>query len=129
MPPRAERKRRGSGPPEEPAPGRLSASQFGWRGLTPRWPRSLRLGSASGYNIGSLGLGAQGGFAGASCILRRKASSTDDRTRLPERAQTAQPALVHQRPLASFLIERRARGVRVGHLGGRQRLSGCSRWG
>ena len=39
--------RRGPGPLEEPAPCRLAASRLGWRGLTPRWPRSLRLGSAS----------------------------------------------------------------------------------
>jgi hypothetical protein len=42
------KRRRGSGPLEEPAPARPSAHRFGWRGLTPRWPRSLRLGSASG---------------------------------------------------------------------------------
>ncbi len=41
-------------------PGRLRnlrrravrACRLGWRGLTPRWPRSLRLGSASVANIG-----------------------------------------------------------------------------
>jgi hypothetical protein len=35
------------GPFEEPAPARLSALRPGWRGLTPRWPRSSRLGPAS----------------------------------------------------------------------------------
>jgi hypothetical protein len=29
----------------------------GWRGLTPRWPRSLRLGSASGFNVAGLAAG------------------------------------------------------------------------
>jgi hypothetical protein len=48
-----QRKRRGPGPLEEPSPARLAALRLGWRGLTPRWPRSLRLGSASRSNIGS----------------------------------------------------------------------------
>ncbi len=35
-------KRRGSGPPfEEPSSAGLAALRLGWRGLTPRWPRSL----------------------------------------------------------------------------------------
>jgi hypothetical protein len=46
-----EQNRRGSGPLEEPAPARLAALRLGWRGLTPRWPRSLRLGSASGFKV------------------------------------------------------------------------------
>jgi hypothetical protein len=46
------KKRRGPAPLEEPAPVRLAALQLGWQGLTPRWPRSLRLGSASRSNIG-----------------------------------------------------------------------------
>jgi hypothetical protein len=36
-------------PPRCPARGPFSGS--GWRGLTPRWPRSLRLGSASRSNL------------------------------------------------------------------------------
>jgi hypothetical protein len=38
---------------EEPSPvsGPRAFSGSGWRGLTPRWPRSLRLGSASGCNL------------------------------------------------------------------------------
>src|ERR1035441_10297594 len=44
-------KRRGSGPLEEPAPTDPEALRFGWQGLTPRWPRSLRLGSASGFKV------------------------------------------------------------------------------
>jgi hypothetical protein len=49
----AERKRRGPGPLEEPFPasGPRAFFRFRWRGLTPRWPRSLRLGSASGSNL------------------------------------------------------------------------------
>ena len=34
--------------PEDPA---RRPSPLGWRGLTPRWPRSLRLGSASGFKV------------------------------------------------------------------------------
>jgi len=54
-----ERNRRGSGPLEEPSPARLAALRLGWRGLTPRWPRSLRLGSASAHNLGARGPRAQ----------------------------------------------------------------------
>jgi hypothetical protein len=38
---------------EEPSPvsGPRAFSGSGWRGLTPRWPRSSRLGSASGWNL------------------------------------------------------------------------------
>ena len=46
-----KQKRRGPGPLEEPAPADPKAFRFGWRGLTPRWPRSLRLGSASGFKV------------------------------------------------------------------------------
>ena len=46
-----ERKRRGPGPLEEPAPSGPKAFSVGWRGLTPQWPRSLRLGSASGFKV------------------------------------------------------------------------------
>jgi hypothetical protein len=42
-----EQNRRGSKPLEEPAPSGPRALLHRWRGLTPRWPRSLRLGSAS----------------------------------------------------------------------------------
>jgi hypothetical protein len=46
------RKRRGPGPLEEPSPfSPRRAVRFRWRGLTPQWPRSLRLGSASGFNL------------------------------------------------------------------------------
>ena len=60
LPRAAERNRRGSGALEEPAPARLSAFRLRWRGPTPRWPRSLRLGSASGQNIGSRAARARG---------------------------------------------------------------------
>jgi hypothetical protein len=43
------KRRRGSGSLEEPSPSRRSALGRRWRGLTPRWPRSLRLGSASRF--------------------------------------------------------------------------------
>lgn len=40
--PTTQTRRRGSGPPfEEPASADLAALRLGWRGLTPRWPRSL----------------------------------------------------------------------------------------
>ena len=45
------RKRRGPGPLEEPFPSSPEAFRFGWRGLTPQWPRSLRLGSASSSKV------------------------------------------------------------------------------
>jgi hypothetical protein len=44
-------KRRGPGPLEEPFPSGPRAFRFRWRGLTPQWPRSLRLGSASRSNL------------------------------------------------------------------------------
>src|SRR5437763_15107536 len=47
------KKRRGPGPLEEPLRTRPKAGPDWWRGLTPRWPRSLRLGSASGWNVHS----------------------------------------------------------------------------
>jgi hypothetical protein len=47
------RKRRGPGPLEEPFPSGPEALRFGWRGLTPQWPRSLRLGPASVSNLRS----------------------------------------------------------------------------
>src|SRR5450631_664317 len=43
----AELNRRGPKPPEEPCRPNPRVLPAGWRGLTPRWPRSLRLGSAS----------------------------------------------------------------------------------
>jgi len=46
-----ETKRRGPGPLEEPALSGPKAFLCGRRGLTPRWPRSLRLGSASRFNL------------------------------------------------------------------------------
>jgi hypothetical protein len=46
-----EQKRRGPGPLEEPARSGPKAFLCGWRGLTPQWPRSLRLGSASGFKV------------------------------------------------------------------------------
>jgi hypothetical protein len=46
-----ERNRRGPGPLEEPTPPSPKALLRGWRGLTPRWPRSLRLGSASAFKV------------------------------------------------------------------------------
>jgi hypothetical protein len=36
---------------EEPAPTDPKALRFGWQGLTPRWPRSLRLGTASAFKV------------------------------------------------------------------------------
>ena len=45
------KKRRGPKPSEEPVPSGPRAFLPGWRGLTPRWPRSLRLGSASGLKV------------------------------------------------------------------------------
>ena len=45
------KKRRGPGPLEEPAPVGPKAFLCWWRGLTPQWPRSLRLGSASGFKV------------------------------------------------------------------------------
>ena len=36
---------------EEPGGSGRRAFPCGWRGLTPQWPRSLRLGSASGFNL------------------------------------------------------------------------------
>src|SRR6185437_2171810 len=41
-------------------PGGLAV--LGWQGLTPRWPRSLRLSSASGMNLG----GPEGGCKGVA---------------------------------------------------------------
>jgi hypothetical protein len=38
-------------PLEEPFPPDPRALRFRWRGLTPQWPRSLRLGAASGFNL------------------------------------------------------------------------------
>src|SRR5674476_1306696 len=49
--PAEEKKRRGSGPLEEPTPSGPKTFLRGWRGLTPQWPRSLRLGSASGFKV------------------------------------------------------------------------------
>ena len=46
-----QRKRRGPGPLEEPTPSGPKAFPRRWRGLTPQWPRSLRLGSASGFKV------------------------------------------------------------------------------
>jgi hypothetical protein len=36
---------------EEPGGSGPRAFPCGWRGLTPQWPRSLRLGSASGFKV------------------------------------------------------------------------------
>jgi hypothetical protein len=47
----AQPKRRGSKPLEEPLPSDPRVRRLRWRGLTPRWPRSLRLGTASGFNV------------------------------------------------------------------------------
>jgi hypothetical protein len=47
----ANEKRRGPGPLEEPTGSGPKAFLRGWRGLTPRWPRSLRLGSASSSKV------------------------------------------------------------------------------
>ena len=55
-----QRKRRGPKPPEEPFAAGPRASPCGWRGLTPQWPRSLRLGSASGSNVAAALERAQG---------------------------------------------------------------------
>ena len=49
--PAGEKKRRGPGPLEEPTPSGPRTFLRGWRGLTPQWPRSLRLGSASGFKV------------------------------------------------------------------------------
>ena len=46
-----QKKRRGSDPLEEPTSSGSGALLGGWRGLTPRWPRSLRIGSASGSKL------------------------------------------------------------------------------
>src|SRR5271154_132228 len=53
-------KRRGSKPLEEPAASGPRAFCFGWRGLTPRWPRSLRLGSASEFKVARRRAGCKG---------------------------------------------------------------------
>jgi hypothetical protein len=45
-----ERKRRGPEPLEEPSSSSPRAFRFRRRGLTPRWPRSLRFGSASTFS-------------------------------------------------------------------------------
>ena len=45
------KKRRGPGPLEEPTLSGPRTFLRGWRGLTPQWPRSLRLGSASGFKV------------------------------------------------------------------------------
>ena len=47
----ADKKRRGPGPLEEPTLSGPRTFLRGWRGLTPQWPRSLRLGSASGLKV------------------------------------------------------------------------------
>jgi hypothetical protein len=85
----AERKRRGPGPLEEPFPtsGPRAFVRFRWRGLTPRWPRSLRLGSASGCNLAR---------APRRCKSRAEAKPHSPRKRssaAPERYET--PAASH----------------------------------
>jgi hypothetical protein len=47
----ADKKRRGPKPLEEPAGIGRKAFPDGWRGLTPQWPRSLRLGPASEFKV------------------------------------------------------------------------------
>ena len=47
-------------------------SLVGWRGLTPRWPRSLRLSSASGFNLASAPVPLQDHSGERSRILRKK---------------------------------------------------------
>jgi hypothetical protein len=46
-----QKNRRGPKPLEEPGGSGPRAFPCGWRGLTPQWPRSLRLGSASEFKV------------------------------------------------------------------------------
>jgi hypothetical protein len=99
--PAHKRKRRGPGPLEEPFPTDPEALRFGWRGLTPRWPRSLRLGSASSFNVARSPTDCNP-FASSSPHLAKKSSRPPfDPARLSSaRVRSVPPSLARTLPSA-----------------------------
>ena len=93
---RGDGSRRGRRPKNDAAPGRLRTRRAWpegptcrWRGLTPRWPRSLRLGSASGLKLPADQVYCKPAAGNTPHFLRKKRGAAADTSSL---ARAGSPA-------------------------------------